>query len=475
MPALASIRRFAFCRRARRARGPLRGRRQGPRHGPELAGALARPQQVRAVRPLRDHVRHRAGHRRHRLRGPRLSHQVVPGFSAGSTSPTACYCGQCARVCRPGAIVERSHVEGVVAALADPDTVVVAQVAPAVPATLLERRTKTQGVHTMLERLAAALKAVGFDAVFDTSFAADLTVIEEATELLERIREGGVLPMFTSCSPAWVRFVEAHRPDLIPHLSTCKSPSQMAGTLIKEIYPTYAGLGDRRLRRGLDHALHRQEGRSPGADRRRLRAHHARARRPLAALRRRPRALHLGRAARPAVRQRPAAPPACSRAAAASWRRPCAPPTSSPPAAELEGGPRVSEARGNEGVRQLHRRRGRHRAEPGRDQRSGQPAGDARRAARRRPARHFVEVMSCPSGCVGGGGQPYGATPTTSRNGSRASTTPTAAPRYAARTRTPRCRRSTTTCSGVRSASFRTDCCIASTSTAARRPTRSCS
>ena len=138
--------------------------------------------------------------------------KVVPGFSAGLNVSDCVSCGQCARVCPTGAIVERSHVEGVVAALTDPDTVVVAQVAPAVPATLLERRTKTQGVHTMLERLAAALKAVGFDAVFDTGFAADLTVVEQATELLGRIREGGVLPMFTSCSPAWVHFVEAHRP-----------------------------------------------------------------------------------------------------------------------------------------------------------------------------------------------------------------------------------------------------------------------
>ena len=176
-----------------------------------------------------------------------FTREVAPGFSVGLNVSDCVYCGQCARVCPTGAIVERSHVEGVVAALADPDTVVVAQVAPAVPATLLERRTKTQDVHTMLERLAAALKAVGFDAVFDTSFAADLTVMEEATELLERIQDGGVLPMFTSCSPAWVHFVETHRPDLIPHLSTCKSPQQMAGALIKELYPAYAGLGDKRL------------------------------------------------------------------------------------------------------------------------------------------------------------------------------------------------------------------------------------
>ena len=130
---------------------------------------------------------------------------------------------------------------------ADPDAVVVAQVAPAVPATLLEGHSRSQGVRTMLERMAGALKRVGFDAVFDTGFAADVTIMEEASELLDRIQNGGVLPLFTSCSPAWVHWVETHRPDLIPHLSTCKSPQQMAGALIKEIYPRYASLGDKRL------------------------------------------------------------------------------------------------------------------------------------------------------------------------------------------------------------------------------------
>jgi iron-only hydrogenase group A len=170
--------------------------------------------------------------------------QVGPGFSAGINVSGCTYCGQCVRVCPTGALMEHSHVDQVVAALSDPDTVVVAQIAPAVPATLDQERARHQGVPAALERLAAALKAIGFAAVFDTAFAADLTVMEEATELVERVKNGGVLPMFTSCSPAWVQYVELHRPDLIPHLSTCKSPQQMAGTLIKEIYPRYARLGD---------------------------------------------------------------------------------------------------------------------------------------------------------------------------------------------------------------------------------------
>jgi NADP-reducing hydrogenase subunit HndD len=170
--------------------------------------------------------------------------QVGPGFSAGINVSGCTYCGQCVRVCPTGALVEHSHVDQVVAALSDPDTMVVAQIAPAVPATLDQERARHQGVPAALERLAAALKAIGFTAVFDTAFAADLTVMEEATELVERVKNGGVLPMFTSCSPAWVQYVELHRPDLIPHLSTCKSPQQMAGALIKEIYPRYAQLGD---------------------------------------------------------------------------------------------------------------------------------------------------------------------------------------------------------------------------------------
>ncbi len=173
--------------------------------------------------------------------------QVGPGFSDGLNVSGCVLCGQCVRVCPTGALMERSHVDGVVEALGDPDTVVVAQIAPAVPATLSKGRGKGQAVPDMLARLAAALKTVGFRAVFDTGFSADLTIMEEATELVKRLQGGGALPMFTSCSPAWVNYVEIHRPDLIPNLSTCKSPQQMAGALIKEIYPHYAGLDDKRL------------------------------------------------------------------------------------------------------------------------------------------------------------------------------------------------------------------------------------
>jgi iron-only hydrogenase group A len=169
--------------------------------------------------------------------------QVGPGFSAGLNVSGCTYCGQCVRVCPTGALMERSHVDAVVAALSDPNAVVVAQVAPAVPATLDQERSRHEGVPAMLEHLSAALKRIGFTAVFDTGFAADVTIMEEANELVKRVQDGGVLPMFTSCSPAWVQYVELHRPDLIPHMSSCKSPQQMAGALIREIYPKFAGLG----------------------------------------------------------------------------------------------------------------------------------------------------------------------------------------------------------------------------------------
>jgi len=173
--------------------------------------------------------------------------QVRPAFYQGLNVSGCVLCGQCVRVCPTGALMERSHVDAVVAALGDSETVVVAQVAPAIPATLSRGRGRQHSVPVVLERLSAALKRVGFAAVFDTAFAADLTVMEEATELVGRLQAGGPLPMFTSCSPAWVQYVETHEPELIPHLSTCKSPQQMAAALIKEIYPRFAGLDGKRL------------------------------------------------------------------------------------------------------------------------------------------------------------------------------------------------------------------------------------
>jgi iron-only hydrogenase group A len=137
-------------------------------------------------------------------------------------------------------------VEDVIKALADPAVMVVAQVAPAVPATLMEE-LDVPSVTDMLEALSGALRQVGFEAVFDTSFTADLTIMEEVSELIHRVKNGGALPMFTSCSPGWVRYIEVHRPEMIPYLSTCKSPQQMMGALIKECYPKQVDMRGRRI------------------------------------------------------------------------------------------------------------------------------------------------------------------------------------------------------------------------------------
>jgi iron-only hydrogenase group A len=171
---------------------------------------------------------------------------VGPGFHDGINVSTCIFCGQCTRVCPTAALMEKSHVDGVVAALADPNAFVVAQIAPAIPATLMEN-AQASSVKSMLLRLATALKRIGFGAVFDTGFAADLTIMEEVSELIRRVQTGGTLPMFTSCSPGWIQFVEKHRPDIIPHLSTCKSPQQMAAALIKDNYPRHRDLGGKRL------------------------------------------------------------------------------------------------------------------------------------------------------------------------------------------------------------------------------------
>lgn len=145
-------------------------------------------------------------------------------------------CGQCITHCPTGALSERDDVDRVLAALADPDVLTVVQVAPAVRTSWCEdmgisREDATPG------RLASALRAIGFDRVFDTDFAADLTIMEEANEFLEWISEGKPRPMFTSCCPGWVRFAKLHYPEFISQLSSCKSPHQMLGALVKNTIP----------------------------------------------------------------------------------------------------------------------------------------------------------------------------------------------------------------------------------------------
>jgi NADH-quinone oxidoreductase subunit G len=165
---------------------------------------------------------------------------VMPAFGSGIGESECINCGQCAAVCTTGALTPRPEIDEVWRALNDPTKFVVAQVAPAVRVAIgeefgLEAGTATSG------RMVAALKRLGFERVYDTSFAADLTVVEEANEFLKRKAKGEKLPQFTSCCPGWVKFAEQYFPDLLPNLSSCRSPQQMLGSLCKELLPAELG------------------------------------------------------------------------------------------------------------------------------------------------------------------------------------------------------------------------------------------
>ncbi|MDD2302667.1 MAG: NADH-dependent [FeFe] hydrogenase, group A6 [Eubacteriales bacterium] len=150
-------------------------------------------------------------------------------------------CGQCVQACPTGALTVRDETQVVWHTFADPGKTVVAQVAPAVRITLAEALGEPPG-SISTGRMITAMKRVGFHKVFDTDFTADLTILEEGTELIDRINNGGILPMLTSCCPAWIKFCETFYPELLPHLSTCKSPQQMFGALLKTYYAEKLGI-----------------------------------------------------------------------------------------------------------------------------------------------------------------------------------------------------------------------------------------
>ena len=150
-------------------------------------------------------------------------------------------CGQCTAVCPTGALVERDDTDKVWAALADNTKHVVVQTAPSIRATLGECFDMPIGTNVE-GKMVAALRRLGFEKVFDTNTAADFTIVEEATELLNRVNNGGVLPMITSCSPGWVKYCEYYYPEYIGHLSSCKSPQQMGGALIKTYWAEKMGI-----------------------------------------------------------------------------------------------------------------------------------------------------------------------------------------------------------------------------------------
>jgi len=150
-------------------------------------------------------------------------------------------CGQCVVVCPTGALTERDDTEKVWAALNDPTKHVVVNPAPSIRATLGECFGMPIGTD-VTGKLASSLRLLGFDKVFDTDFAADLTIMEEATEFLDRVQNGGVLPLITSCSPGWIKYCESFFPEFIPNLSSCKSPQQMFGAVTKTYYAQANGI-----------------------------------------------------------------------------------------------------------------------------------------------------------------------------------------------------------------------------------------
>lgn len=166
---------------------------------------------------------------------------VAPAWQQNLADTACTNCGQCVVVCPTGALSERDDTEKVFAALADPDKHVVVQTAPAVRVALGEEFGMEPGA-IVTGKMVAALRRLGFDRVFDTDFSADLTIMEEANEFLHRVQSGGKLPLITSCSPGWIKFIEHNYPDMLEHLSTCKSPQQMFGALVKTYYARKANI-----------------------------------------------------------------------------------------------------------------------------------------------------------------------------------------------------------------------------------------
>ncbi len=178
-------------------------------------------------------------------RGARTA--VGPAFGRPLAEVDCVHCGQCAAVCPTAAITVRSEVDDAWTALQDPDTVVIAQLAPAVRVALGEEFGLPPG-QDGTGLLVAALRRLGFDRVFDTVFAADLTTVEETAEFQERLAAGGPFPHLTSCCPAWVKFCEQYFPDLLQNLSTCRSPQQMMGSLLKRLHGPARGIDRAALR-----------------------------------------------------------------------------------------------------------------------------------------------------------------------------------------------------------------------------------
>ncbi len=163
--------------------------------------------------------------------------RVAPAFDNNLNDVECVNCGQCAQVCPTGAIVAKNDIDKVWGAIHNPEKVVVAQVAPAVRVALGERFPGFAVGENVAPKMITAMKMLGFNEVYDTCFAADMTIFEEATEFLERVENNGVLPMFTSCCPGWVKFVETYYPELLPNVSSTRSPQAIFGSVARKTLP----------------------------------------------------------------------------------------------------------------------------------------------------------------------------------------------------------------------------------------------
>ncbi|MBF0406957.1 MAG: iron hydrogenase small subunit [Candidatus Riflebacteria bacterium] len=170
---------------------------------------------------------------------------ILPAFNEDLANTTCVNCGQCIKVCPTGALSENYSIKEVVDVLSDPEKVVVAQVAPAIRVALGE--LFGLDAENVAGKLVDGLRQIGFDYVFDTNFAADLTIMEEGSELVARVKNNGVLPMITSCSPGWIKFIEHFFPQFLPNLSTCKSPQQMQGAMIKSFWAKKIGVDPKKV------------------------------------------------------------------------------------------------------------------------------------------------------------------------------------------------------------------------------------
>ena len=171
---------------------------------------------------------------------------IGSAFDMGLGETSCVSCGQCIAVCPTGAIAEKDYTKDVMAAIADPDKHVIVQTAPAVRAALGECFDMPIGTNVE-GKMVSALRLLGFDKVFDTDFAADLTIMEEANEFIGRVKNGGKLPLITSCSPGWIKYCEHYFPDMTENLSSCKSPQQMFGATAKTYYAEKMGIDPKNI------------------------------------------------------------------------------------------------------------------------------------------------------------------------------------------------------------------------------------